>query len=306
MKFRSLVASLATVMTSAVVACSSGTSASPSDSSDFVAELCELYTPCCARANLATDGLACRKLYSRIGAGSDYDPGAGNDCLSETRARSNEPDFCAQPIDFALPCSRVYRARQSPEGSPIGAACASDNECAPSADGDVHCWPSESGGISPVCQLRLEGHAGDAPCLATVDASGMMSTSSGIIGTVPIPSPSRGYLCNVVDGIYCASTGACTKIEGIGGACDVSSWSCSDSYCDPDTKTCTALVDEGSSCVSSDFACAKNLFCDLATRTCTAKRALGAPCTLGSQCESAQCVNGACGSVTVSTTLCGH
>ncbi|AKV03690.1 hypothetical protein AKJ09_10353 [Labilithrix luteola] len=280
----------------AVVACSGETSPETLDSSGFVAQLCQLYRPCCERESLATDVRPCRDSYAKIAAVSDIDLAEANACLAERRARSNDPDFCLQQLDSAESCTRVFRRKPSPDGLALGARCTSDNDCAPAEGGTVRCARTDPVG-KEICQLQIDGHAGDGPCLGTVDVS-------GFVGQPGFYGAERAYLCHLSDGLYCTATSTCAEAKGVGQPCDGPPWVCtSGNFCEYTTKTCMALLGEGSSCAQNLFACARGLSCNRGT--CSAERAFGAPCTSGDDCGSKRCVDGTCASFAGQAYFCG-
>lgn len=311
MSLHRVVVSLATLGLWALIACSGRTSsdgsssdgsnsdrtnAEPLDSSSFIAKLCELYVPCCENENLGKDVQPCRDSFGEVAARSEYDPAEASHCLTETRAQSNDPDFCMRTPGRSEVCTRVYRPKQLPDGLPLGAACTSDNDCAPAAGGTVRCARTDPVGKER-CQLQIDGHAGDGPCLGTVEVS-------GFLGQPGFYSAERVYLCHLSDGLYCTPSSTCADAIGVGQPCIVGPSSCEDgNFCERTTKTCAAFLGEGSSCDQNFYACARGLSCNQGT--CRPEGAFGARCASAADCGSKNCVAGTCASYASLTYLCG-
>jgi len=277
--------------------CSSGGSGStggPASSRDeFFAQYCDVFAPCCAKAGLRSDGVACQALYGAL-APSGYDAAAGNDCLREIRAASSSPTFCDSPgsTSSAPSCKRVF----SSTGGTVapGGICTKDSDCAASAEGSVRCATLyKSGAEIRKCQVQISGgKAGDSPCVGTVDGSTTYYSGSSTATDV---AP-RGYLCDIKDGVRCDSTAdKCVAISPIGGACTGGSSDCvKDAFCDYKTKTCLAKLPAGSTCDTFGSQCMVGTYCDGTSKTCKAQLADGTACTDYKTCLSGSCVNGFC------------
>lgn len=304
---------LAVVVSGILVACTTGSSSTgaPADATGFIAQLCELYSPCCAKVSKPTDGAACRAFYGAFAAPAQYDAAKGGDCLAEIRAEQTKPEFCDGASAGAPSCRSVFK--QGGAKSP-GEDCTKDSDCASSPEGDVSCASSYGNGAeTKACQVEVDGTEGDAPCVATRDGNttfGSSTTTAGDAG--PPRPPAKGYVCDLAKGLFCDSKSrACAKVQDVGGDCDTSSsHACVKSaFCDFSTKKCAARLPVGADCSKSSTSCLEKANCDRTTKKCVAGLPDGAPCTTGSECESDRCVNTKCqpsGSGSVTTQLlCG-
>jgi hypothetical protein len=254
----------------------------------FVAAYCDLLAPCCAMANLPSDGAQCRTLTGAFAGSASYDRSKGEACLGEMRAASAHPTFCSEGLQTSSDaCDRVFDEGGTRKP---GETCSDDSDCAPSTEGKVDCRASfGTGSEVRKCQLQIRGKAGDTPCLGTVDGN-----ATTYAGGSTSDIPARGYLCYVADGVRCdTSTGGCVAFKAIGEACGGSSTDCVNSaYCDVAQRLCVARKAIGSACTSSQQ-CVAGSTCDT-TRTCVGQLADGAACTQSARCASGRCVNGTC------------
>ncbi len=293
-----------------VLGCSSNSSngSVAGDRDSFIAQLCQQYMPCCAKAGKPADGAQCRAFYGAFAASNNYDPAAGSACLSEVKAAAASPTFCdnATSTNVSPSCGKVFPASGGGSKKP-GETCAQDNECASSTEGPVECRSLfKDGATIKKCQVQIAGKAGDTPCLGTVDGNITSYNSSGDTDILP-----RGYLCNVKDGLRCDSTtDKCVAIAKVGEPCEGfgSNLCTDDAFCDTTQKKCVARKAVGEMCTSDQ--CVEGAYCNTTTRLCTASLAVGAACKSSSECITRSCVNGACaksGSGTDFTTafLCG-
>lgn len=254
----------------------------------FADQYCAMFQPCCQKAGLRTDGVACKGLATFAGAQGTYDATAGNACLAELRAESAKPEFCTKGPNTSS-CNRVYSTSGSKQP---GDACTSEKDCALSPEGDVDC--RFIGSDRRMCQVSLVGKAGDSPCIGTKSGNTTSYVTSGSSTTEP---PGRGYVCDLADGIRCDSkTAACTALLGEGAACTSPDPCDKAFYCDTfASKTCIKRLAVGADCSKASSACEQNATCDTTSRLCVALLADGAECTSGSKCASRSCVNGVCG-----------
>ncbi|HEY0712398.1 MAG TPA: hypothetical protein VGF45_06975 [Polyangia bacterium] len=273
---------------------SCGDSGDAGSAEAFVGSYCDLFSPCCAKANLRSDGQQCRAFLGAFASSSQYDQQKGEACLAAMREASGRADFCdtsAGPAPAA--CDAVFGT--SAGTKPPGATCDDDDECAPSAEGDVECVSSFAGGAEVrKCQVHVRGKAGDQPCVGDVD--GNSTVYNGLSDL-----PSKGYLCHAQDGLRCdAMTDTCVAFKAIGEACSSTSSfrrECVvDAYCDGTQRKCAARKAIGSACTDTGFSqteCVAGAYCGQA-KTCMAQVSDGGACTTDQQCRSNDCVNGAC------------
>jgi hypothetical protein len=287
-----------------LVACSSGGTGSvgsgggAATGESFIDQYCALYAPCCQKAGLRTDGVACKALGTYALSQHAYDPASGGQCLSELRASSSAPDFCAKRFD-ADSCDRAFGSGSGGTNAP-GAECASDSECASSTEGKVSCAFASGG--KRFCQVQIDGKAGDTPCLGTRDGS--ITSFEGSSGD-PASPPSRGFICDVEDGVRCDGTShTCVALVAEGSPCAGSNGCVATAYCDG--QTCVKRLAAGADCSHQSSACERGAVCDPNTQQCKALADDGEACSTGNQCASHICASGKCGGVGVtSSVLCG-
>jgi hypothetical protein len=260
-------------------------------SSEFVSSYCDLLQPCCAMAKLSTDGKQCKALLGAF-APTNYNATAGEACLAELRAASGKPDFCSDGLDGTTgSCDKAFPDQSSGSKKP-GETCDMDDECAPSAEGDVRCQRASvvGGTVVRKCQVHVIGKEGDQPCVGTVDGSVTSYSSSGD------DVPPKGYLCRVADGLYCDWTShACVKFKAIGESCSGSSDCGRGGSCDG--GKCVARKELGAACTggfASQGECVEGAYCSATSMTCAAQLGDGMACTDQEACKSQDCVNGKC------------
>lgn len=286
---------VAFVWVGVVVACGGSSSSEAATSDSFAEQYCASFAPCCGQANRPTDGATCKAFVAAAASGKTYDAVKGSACLDQIKAASSKPDFCKELGSADAPaCQDVYT---SPPGNvAAGGACKEDKDCAASPEGKVDCVSTfTSGAETRICQVQITGKEGDSPCVGTRDGN---TTSFSTSGTGTPAVPSRGFMCNVSDGLRCDSkTTKCTRISDVGGPCDGSRYACvKTAYCDP-TQKCAARLSEGAACGTngvSTSACAEGTYCDTTTKKCTKALPVGAACTKSDQCETDRCLNGKC------------
>ena len=295
---RTVAASFVVVaMFSMAAACSSGDSGGSvaASSNSFVEQLCAEYAPCCAAAGKPADGAQCRAFYGAFTAGATYDPAAGSKCLEEIRAHKSSPTFCQDGMSSrnAPSCAKAFGDGKVGTAKP-GETCGEDDDCAPSSEGEVECRSDYKDGTTiKKCQVQVVGKAGDSPCLGTVDGN-----VTSYVGSSMSEMPTKGYLCNVADGLRCDSaTAACQKIPKVGEPCTTAgSYGCTkDAYCDATgSKVCIARKTAGQACELYRDQCADGTYCHETTKVCTTSLADGTACAKSVECLSESCVNGKC------------
>ena len=266
-----------------VAGCGSGSSASTAGDADPVkGELIESYcatkVDCCAQAQVPLDLARCRETLSRR---SGFSAAAARACLAELRSGAARPSLWCQIMDTPdlHVCAQVFG--WSPGNKAVGAACARDQECAPSADGRVVCRGDAFDNKNARCSVLVRGKEGDGPCERFY--------SQG--------APPRHFNCDFYEDLYCdTDSAACQKTLAVGGACRrAEPWCSRDGYCDSTERMCLARIPEGSPCCEG--ACRENCvlgtYCDHPTMVCTKLKPNGAPCTLA-DCASGLCLDGKC------------
>jgi hypothetical protein len=260
----------------------------------FVASYCDLFTPCCAKANLRSDGQTCKLFLGAFAPASRYDKQKGEACLAEMKVAASKADFCQQS-DAATPkvCDEVFGPPQGTKAP--GETCDADDDCAPSSEGKVDC-ASTFAGTAQVrkCQVQVRGKAGDKPCIGSVEGGSTFLSSNDDL-------PAKGFLCYAEDGLHCDSTSnACIAYKAVGEACTGSGFDrdcVASAYCDFAQKKCVARKPVGAACSDgaafSQVECAAGNYC-LAAGTCAVQASEGAACTTDNQCLTDSCVNSVC------------
>jgi hypothetical protein len=261
-----------------------------SDSEKFAESYCAEVAKCCGLASLPTDGKACRELFVLAGMGGSYNSQAGNACLAEVKSQASAGTFCTSlDSSAASACDSVYGS--SSGSKKPGETCDFDSDCATSSDGKVVCASVyvNSNFISK-CQVQVPGKAGDTPCVGTQDGNVFRSYSDSNATDVA----SRGYVCNLADGIQCR-LGTCAALVAAGGTCGLSSDCVRSAFCNFSTDLCATRVAAGGTCTGSDSSeCVDGYYCTSSSKQCTAKVANGGSCTTSSMCQSDYCLNSVC------------
>jgi hypothetical protein len=209
---------------------------------DFVADYCARLAPCCAAIARATDGAACHSVTATMTDG--FQPDLAEACLASLRLATATCTAAPPPA-----CTRVFSgvlASRHP-----GEACHTTEECLLSPLGPVTC--AGAGATAGHCQVVVRGHAGDTPCVGTVDGPLTVAARD------PAPGP-KGYLCAIADGLWC----------------------------DDDTHTCARSTGAGAACTTFG-ACGAAFTCDDGSGTCVPRKHQGEPCAVDEECPSAIC-----------------
>jgi hypothetical protein len=284
---------IALVMMGLALSCGDGGGAGSVEA--FVGSYCDLFSPCCAAANLRSDGQTCRLFLGAFAPAGRYDKQKGEACLAAMKQASMKADFCQQS-DGATPtvCDEVFGPPQGTKAP--GETCDGDDDCAPSSEGKVDCASSFSGSAQVrKCQVQVRGKAGDKPCIGSVEGS---TTYSNLGGD---DLPAKGFLCYDQDGLRCDSVSdTCVAYKLVGEACTSNGFArdcVATAYCDVALRKCAARKPAGAACgdgaSSAQVECAAGNYCP-AGGTCAAQAAQGAACTADKQCLTDSCVNGMC------------
>lgn len=239
--------------------------------------MCTAIELCCAEAGLTFNPSFCQLLVSSPGAGAGvtYDAVAAGECLAELRDPGIE---CGVTPEMPA-CDRVYTG-----SLPLGAACTSDAECAPSTDGDVACDLSDE-----ICSLTRRGAAGD---VCSSSCQELQPDGWFCLGAGESSLPDYEQVqCFREDGLSCSS-GVCSPLAALGESCSSDTNCVTGTYCDFALQTCAALADLGESCAS--LGCVEGAFCSPAS-SCEQAKAEGEPCTTDDECLSSNCDAGSCG-----------
>jgi hypothetical protein len=256
-----------------------------SDAEKFADAYCAEIAKCCVQAGTAGNGEVCHFLFS----GGSYNATAGNACLAEMKSQVAAGTFCSGGSSSAT-CNTVFGTGSTGTKKP-GDTCDQDSDCAPSTEGTVTCASLYTNGAwIHKCQVRVQGKAGDGPCLGTQD--GDVFSSSGTSAATDLPT--QGYVCDTADGVECSS-GTCVALAAVGQSCSYASDCVRSAYCDRSSR-CVGRVVAGGTCTGVDAAeCVEGYYCpDASPRQCTAKVATGATCTSDSMCSSGNCDGTTC------------
>lgn len=175
-------------------------------------------------------------------------------------------------------------------GSPVGAACDWDEDCAAPESGSVRRVPTTSI-FDKICTPVTRGEAGDT-CLGTVaEVDGGTVTEWASNATAD-----GGALCDHADNLRCDdATNTCVGAGQLGEACSTMLDCASDAYCAP-SGVCSTRLAAGAHCDNYSGECAGAGVCDDISSTCTLPLPAGAACSDsgGTPCASGSCVEGVC------------
>ncbi len=196
-----------------LAACSSDKN---SGSSAFIQQYCSLLKPCCQPSTSGGDpGSGCVGFYSFFA--SNVDAALGDACLAEIRTHQGEMTFCSNVAALTPSCDKALSASTTTGTKGPGETCSSSRDCAPSSEGKVSCEFGSSA-QTPMCQLVIDGKAGDAPCIGTKTGPFTTGFASGTN-----PPPSRGFVCDLAKNVWCNDkSGACEATRNLGDACMIS------------------------------------------------------------------------------------
>lgn len=284
---RRLISTSAVLLAVAAGACSTGAESSD----DFIKEFCAVLEGCCHGDGQPFNTSTCSGWLTLGASGAVYDAEAGAECLEEMRAAGCESLLGSSSDSEASgrgdACERVFQAPQ--DGVAPGDACEIGTPCSSPSGGDAVCvYRGE--GEGGVCQERLRGAEGDAPCVEEFDDTSVSArlydctgdlycdfSSKACVRKAPLGEPCGGRDC--VDGAIC--------MNGI----------------------CTALAKEGERCFGEAPPCGESLYCSEEDERCAPQRAEGEPCAIWTECSSRDCTSeGVCGpdpSAGGSAGMCG-
>lgn len=264
----------------------------------FIDAYCGLLMPCCEAFDQPSDGASCRQRLARaIPSTSAVTPAAAS-CLARLRAASTRAARCnTVPAPWSVVCDFADYQSWATQGAKLpGEACSlTKPDCAQSSESPARCQATQaSGGRASRCELvPTYGREGDMPCIATLDGQ-----SVGVVGDLGGRPPSRVYLCDLDDGLYCSpDSRACTRFVPAGGACESSradsstpqSFQCGlTGRCAEGTNECILTGRRGGACIDGihcdDGAlCAGGVCVSLSGRCSSSAECMpGATCRLGS------------------------
>jgi len=259
-----------------------------------------------------------------------YDGGAVHECLAALGARScDRTSESARVLPAA--CDEFFRGTRT-----AGQICFLDEECA-----SQQCSGSSAGTCSMgVCigdtaPVDVEAQVGEACattsscvdgayCDTVTDRCTTLKTTGtectldnecayGLACIGPtgarvcgaLPTVGQGCAADGIcrdEGTYCDVTADACKPVGLAGAICTDSSECSPYF--PCAGTCTQGPGLGQACSSSSRCFEAGTFCDFNAGLCAAKKADGAPCDSGPECESDFCDFSASTGTCASATTC--
>ena len=189
-----------------LAACSSD----KSSSSAFIEQYCSLLRPCCQPSTTGGQpGSGCIEFYSLFGGGN-IDAAKSDACIAEIHAHQTEMTFCSNVAALTPSCAQAFSSKSGTKAP--GETCSSSREGAPSSEGKVTCAFGSTAQTS-ICQVVIDGKAGDTPCIGTRSGSGTNGSGSG-------SAPARGFVCDLAKDVWCNSkSGACEATKSVGAAC---------------------------------------------------------------------------------------
>lgn len=258
----------------------------------YAAAYCAAATPCCQDKGSTTDQDGCttasyqQLALARTTVGDSYDKTKGASCISKLKALAGKSTACDtldKGIDDCLGAAKVTPA--APTGKAPGEVCASSDDCAPQAQGEVRCQEvGLDATLKKICQNVLPGTASTSPCVGDTRQTLAVNEDAKLaVGTV--------YRCG--DGLLCDSSSRnCVPSAAAGAACSFSFECTKDTFCDK--GKCTAAAADGLGCADDD-GCLSTSFCT-SKGVCAPYVAPGGSCTGGadSRCLDGACVNGKC------------
>jgi Dickkopf N-terminal cysteine-rich region len=247
---------------------------------DFISSVCEEYAPCCAAAEVPTDGAPCREFYESSLPQAGFDGAAASACLDAYRTFSDKCSGFLPPTA----CDAVFASAGGTKQP--GEDCESASDCALPKEGHASCVNDYGvdGSAVQKCQVRRAGVAGSSPCLAT-SYDRLWILEGDYVAT--------GYFCDAASGIFCdGGSLACRPFFKEGEGCSPNAIGCdSSTYCDIADSKCHPRNATGEAC--DDRSCVAGNFCN-DSRKCAPALAAGARCTTGIECLSGLCLNGEC------------
>ena len=231
---------------------------------------CDTLETCCSAAHLTFDRAACAKAFNvnavQTGEGISFDSAAAQRCLDEFKTATNA---CSAFDKSQLPdCSRTTRGTL-----PLGAACTSSRQCAPTNGRIPDCQYAPDANIGTCALEETPAHAapGDrCQTTCTLD-DGCETGTSTASPTDPVLPPPVGA-CYVADALYCSSS----------------------------SQTCTSIGNKGDICYASN-GCSSGLVCvglaesyttdsgQVRPGKCGPPQAEGAPCVTSEECVTLAC-----------------
>lgn len=261
-------------------------SKSKSGASQFIAEYCAVFMPCCEQAGMGSNPAQCQQILGAFSAALNFSAEQAQECLEQMRAASAEPDFCATGPTNAPACDTAFT---SPGGTvPPGGECTTSGDCAEPANGTASChfeYDAETGSSTSKCLVEMDGKQGDA-CIGTVE-DGFTSHVADLSGVA------EGYVCDMAKGLYCDRDElVCKPVAQLNEQCSFDHPCAIGTVCDFASSTCQKPAAVGEDCSATE--CEDGAYCDGDTNKCAPAKAGGEACDSSRECQSGSCLNQKC------------
>ena len=246
---------------------------------------CDAEGPCCAAAGFQYNAATCQLLltasWNNSPPNTTFDSASAVACLKWLQAKP----ACGGQNPA---CDSIYRGTL-----PTGAACQSDEECAPSGNLEVNCDSTDN-----VCTTTSRGKLGDTcdeTCLAA--AEGLTLCFTVFEAKVYPVTPYAHMACDRAQGLFCdTSIRQCAALKGAGGSCTGRSDCAVGMNCVVSgTKgTCEPNPTAGQPCPSTEsvILCSFDAYCG-SDEVCYTLKAAGQSCTTSAECLGV-CASGLC------------
>lgn len=250
---------------------------------EYAAQVCAMYRPCCEREGMGYDDTGCTDWFRGVTSAyfqGQLAPGIAEECLNALAdARAADDDRCANVprFDEATFRQRCRQALRTPatQGAELGGDCLLDSDCASAevGQGTVVCY-------SGTCMLERRGQVGDGPC--NVHGRSV---------------PTELYTCNAADDLYCDPLDdVCKPRLDDGERCPEPSACRETARCTG--GVCRTLPGLGEECLNAVAGaggfCRSKTACDPVTLVCGPGFEAGATCREAAQCLSGLCHNREC------------
>jgi hypothetical protein len=260
--------------------------------SAFTEDVCGSIKGCCDQVGLPEWKAQCVSVINRLSEGKPYDASVGTACASTIKKSVASSLLCNDISTLVTICPSLLASPAATGKKPLGASCEDDDECAPSAEGEVFCgaeFLKDQANITRGCQLRANGKAGSTPCDSTRDGSILHTNTLRGLTTFP----TKVFSCDANVGLTCNTQNAyCEPREKSGEGCDPFSgrFVCEDgTYCDQSSEVCSPQIELAGVCDPDADQCKVGAFCSEKSSTCMASLPNGATCADNRECASDWC-----------------
>lgn len=178
---------------------------------------------------------------------------------------------------------------------PDGSACTAGSQCTSGACVDGVCCDQPCGGACQACTAAKKGSGSDGTCgniragtdpdnECPDDGAGTCKRDGACSGSASCELYVPGTSCGVTSCSLGVQTGfACNGL----GTCNPSTTSNCSPYLCANTSSCASSCADDTGCIAADY-------CRTSDHTCQSDQPKASVCTLSSQCQSGNCVDGYC------------